>query len=108
MIFLNFLYGLAFEGLGLAAYLQLRREGDFPLKRELPWLAAFGFVGGAAGWVGMFLTSGSIQEFDQILNILRVVLHLLTGLLLLRFGWGMLNNLNPLPAWTIFIPGILI
>lgn len=108
MIFLNFLYGLAFEGLGLAAYLQLRREGDFPLKRELPWLAAFGFVGGAAGWVDMFLTSGSIQEFDQILNILRVVLHLLTGLLLLRFGWGMLNNLNPLPAWTIFIPGILI
>lgn len=105
---LHFLYGLAFEGLGLAAYLQLRREGDFPLKRELPWLAAFGFVGGAAGWVDMFLTSGSLEEIDNVLRILRVVLHLLTGLLLLRFGWGMLNNLNPLPAWSIFIPGILI
>jgi len=108
LILLYFLYGLAFEGLGLAAYLQLRREGDFPLKRELPWLAAFGFVGGAAGWVDMFLASGSLNEIVNILSIVRVSLHLLTGLLVLRFGWGMLNNLDPLPAWSIFIPGILI
>ena len=105
---LYFLYGLAFEGLGLAAYLQLRREGDFPLKKELIWLAAFGFVGGAAGWVDMFLASGSLSEIEHILNLLRVSLHLMTGLLLLRFGWGMLNNLDPLPAWSIFVPGILI
>jgi signal transduction histidine kinase len=108
VILLYFLYGLAFEGLGLAAYLQLRREGDFPLKKELPWLAAFGFVGGAAGWVDMFLNSGSLNEIQNILSILRVVLHLLTGILLLRYGWGMLNNLDALPAWSIFIPGILI
>jgi signal transduction histidine kinase len=108
VILLYFLYGMAFEGLGLAAYLQLRREGNFPLKNELPWLAAFGFVGGAAGWVDMFLASGSLQDFANILSVLRVVLHILTGLLLLRFGWGILNNINPLPAWSIFIPGILI
>lgn len=108
MLLLYFLYGLAFEGLGLAAYLQLRMEGDFPLKKELPWLAAFGFVGGAAGWVDMFLASGSLDEVANILNILRVSLHLMTGLVILRFGWGMLNNLDPLPAWSIFIPGILI
>lgn len=108
MILIYFLTGLAFEGLGLAAYLQLRREGDFPLKRELPWLAAFGFVGGAAAWVDMFLVSGSVSSMDDILIVLRIVLHILTGLLLLRFGWGMINNLDPLPTWTIFIPGILI
>ena len=108
MILIYFLYGLSFEGMGLAAYLQLRREGDFPLKRELPWLAAFGFVGGAAGWADMFLVSGSIEGLGEVLGILRVVFHLLSGLLLLRFGWGMLNNLNPLPAWSVFIPGILI
>jgi signal transduction histidine kinase len=108
LILLYFLYGLAFEGLGLAAYLQLRREGDFPLKKELPWLAAFGFVGGAAGWIDMFLTSGSLTGVANLLDLLRVIAHLLTGLLLLRFGWGMLNNVSPLPGWTIFIPGILV
>jgi len=108
VILLYFLYGLAFEGLGLASYLQLRREGSFPLKNELPWLAAFGFIGGAAGWVDMFLVSGSLPEFADVLSIVRVALHLLTGLFLLRFGWGMLNKINPLPAWSIFIPGILI
>ena len=108
MILLYFFYGLAFEGLGLAAYLQLRREGDFPLKKELPWLAAFGFVGGAAGWVDMFLTSGSLAQVENALSILRVALHLLTGIILLRFGWGILNKLDPLPAWSIFIPGILV
>lgn len=108
MILLYFFYGLAFEGLGLAAYLQLRREGDFPLKKELPWLASFGIVGGAAGWVDMFLASGSLDEIANILSVVRVSLHLLTGVLILRFGWGMLNNLDPLPAWSIFVPGILI
>ncbi len=108
MILLYFLYGLAFEGLGLAAYLQLRHEGDFPLKKELTWLAAFGFVGGAAGWVDMFLVSDSLSEIENILSVLRVALHLLTGVFILRFGWGMLNNLDPLPAWSIFVPGILI
>ena len=39
---INFFYGLSFGGLGLAAYLQLRRGGDFPLRTLLPWLAAFG------------------------------------------------------------------
>ncbi len=108
ILLLYFLYGLAFEGFGLAAYLQMRREGDFPLKKELPWLAAFGFVGGAAGWADMFLASGSLDEIANVLSVIRVILHLLTGALLLRFGWGMLNNLDPLPAWSIFIPGILI
>jgi signal transduction histidine kinase len=56
----------------------------------------------------MFLASGSLETTQNILSLLRITLHLLTGLILLRFGWGMLNNLDPLPAWSIFIPGILI
>lgn len=108
MVIIYFFNGLLFGGLGLAAYLQLRQGGDFALKKQLPWLAAFGFAGGAAGWVDMFLASGSTEGLGDILVVLRVLLHLLTGILLLRFGWGMLNNLDPLPAWSIFIPGILI
>ena len=108
MMIIYFFNGLLFGGLGLAAYLQLRQGGDFALRKQLPWLAGFGFVAGAAGWVDMFLASGSTESIARILDVIRVVLHMLTGLLLLRFGWGMLNGLDPLPAWTIFIPGILI
>ncbi len=60
-----------------------------------------------AGWI-CSIASGSTENIARILDVTRISLHLLTGLLLLRFGWGMLNGLDPLPAWTIFIPGVLI
>ncbi len=108
MIIIYFVTGLCFGGLGLAAYLQMRQEGSFPLKKELPWLAAFGFAGGAANWIDMFLTAESLAGVSGVLGVLRIILHFTAGILLLRFGWGMLSQLDPLPAWAIFIPGILI
>lgn len=103
-----FFYGLIFFGLGLAAYLQLRRSGTLPLRKQLPWLAAFGFAAGATGWVDMFLVSSPSTEMLEILKISRMVLQPASGLLLLIFGWGVLTQLTPLPAWTVFIPGVLI
>ena len=105
---LYFFYGLAFEGLGLAAYLQIRRGGDFPLRKQLPWLAAFGFSCGVTAWVDMFLSSDSTQALHQALITLRMILQSLTGLFLLLFGWGTLTHPSPLPSWMIFIPGLLI
>ncbi len=103
-----FLNGLSFGGLGLAAYLQMRQGVEFPLKKHLPWLAAFGFVCGANSWVEMFLSSGVSENLDQTLTILRLVLQPLTGLILLKFGWGIFKQMSPLPAWMSFIPGIMI
>lgn len=108
MVFIYFINGLCFGGLGLAAYLQLRQSGDFALKKQLPCLAAFGFVNGITSWIDMFLVGGSVEEYLQILKILRMIVQPLSGLLLLIFGWRILKDLTPLPAWTIFIPGILI
>lgn len=108
MIIIYFVSGLAFGGLGLAAYLQLRREAEFPLKDQLPWLAAFGLACASVSWIDMFLASGSMQEYQPVFTFIRILLQPLTGLLLLKFGWGILRLLTPLPAWTIFIPGVLI
>ena len=102
-----FLSGLAFEGLGLAAYLQLRQRSDLPLNKHLKWLAAFGFVCGVTSWIDMFLTSGGTQEYLDALILLRMIAQPISGLLLLKFGWDILRDLL-LPAWTIFIPGVLI
>lgn len=108
MMIIYFLYGLSFWGLGLAASLQLRRGSDLPLRRQLPWLAAFGFAYGTTGWLDMFLASEMSQEISEILRLLRILLQPTSGLLLLIFGWGMLTKISPLPAWTHLIPGLLI
>jgi signal transduction histidine kinase len=101
-----FLTGLAFEGLGLAAYLQIHQGSDFPLGKHLKWLAAFGFVYGITSWIDMFLVNGN-EQYYHVLIVLRMISHPLTGILLLIFGWQILRDI-PLPAWTIFIPGVMI
>jgi len=106
-MFIYFLTGLAFEGLGLAAYLQSRQGSDLPLNKHLKWLAAFGIVCGVTSWIDMFLTSGGTEEYLNILRLTRMIGQPLTGLLLLKFGWEILREI-PLPKWTIFIPGVLI
>lgn len=108
MIITYFFNGLCFGGLGLAAYLQMRQSGNFALKKQLPYLAAFGFSSATTSWIDMFMFSGSMDDYAVILNIFRMILQPTSGLLLLVFGWRVLRDLTPLPAWTIFIPGILI
>ncbi len=108
MIIAYFFNGLCFGGLGLAAYLQMRQGGDFALKKQLPWLAAFGFISAITSWVDMFLSGNGIEGYIQILISVRMILQPVSGFLLLIFGWRVLRDLTPLPAWAVFIPGILI
>ncbi len=108
MIYLYFLNGLSFGGLGLAALFQLRRGGNFPLRQNLPWLALYGFACGVSGWIDMFLVSNSDPQVERVLELLQTFSQPLIGLVLLIFGWRMLNHLIPLPAWTMFIPVLLI
>ncbi len=108
MMLIFFFNGLAFGGLGLATYLQLRQGSDLPLGKHLKWLAAFGFACGLTHWIDMFLVSNEAAGYLlEILRIMRMILQPLTGALLLKFGWEILSEI-PLPAWTIFIPGVLI
>ncbi len=107
MILIFFLNGLAFWGLGLAAYLQFRQGSDLPLNQHLSWLAAFGFVCGITSWLDMFITSGGTVEYLHVLGILKMITQPLTGILLLKFGWDILRDIS-LPSWTTFIPGVII
>ncbi len=108
MIAVLFFDGLAFFSLGLAASLQLRRGSDLPLRNQIPWLAAFGFVCAATSWLEMFLVSKTSPEVGQIIKTMQMILQPTCGLLLLIFGWGMLTKITPLPTWTHLIPGLLI
>lgn len=108
MIAVYFFYGLAFFSLGLAASLQLRHDGDLPLRKQIPWLAAFGFAYAGVAWLDMVQTYGVDPQIAQIINVIRIVLQPTSGLLLLIFGWGVLTKITPLPAWTHLFPGLLI
>lgn len=108
MVIIYFFIGLSFAGLGLAAYLRLRQGEDFALMNHLPGLAVFSFVCAVSNWIDMFLVGGVSPEYVQVLKILRMVFQPLSGLLLLKFGWGILKNFSPLPAWAVLIPGVLI
>lgn len=103
-----FFTGLCFGGLGLAAYLQNRQAGDFPLQKHLPCLAAFGFVYGATSWIDMFIAGQVSGEVINVLKVMKIVSRPLAGFLLIKFGWGVFGGLSPLPSWMIFLPGILI
>ena len=70
---------------------------------------AVDFGGGSlfsAGGIDMFLAT-STDQYTNYLVIIRMIAHPLTGFLLFRFGWGLIRDI-PFPAWTVFIPGILI
>lgn len=108
MQIIYFFYGLSFGGLGLAAFLQFRRGSVLPLRQQLPWLAAFGVAYAGSAWINMFLASSMPTGIDAALKIMRMILQPISGLLLLRFGWGMLTRLTPLPPWTRVIPGMVI
>lgn len=108
MITVYFFYGLSFFSLGLAASLQLRHDGDLPLRRQLPWLAAFGFAYAAIAWLDMFEAIGINPEIAPIINIIKMILQPVGGLLLLIFGWGVLTKMTPLPAWAHLLPGLLL
>lgn len=108
MLIIYFFYGLSFGGLGLAAFLQFRRGGVLPLRQQLPWLSAFGIAYACSAWIDMFLLGSLSTGMDATLKILRMILQPISGLLLLRFGWGVLTRMTPLPPWTRIIPGIII
>lgn len=108
MPIIYFFYGLAFGGLGLAAFLQFRHGGVLPLRKQLPWLAAFGLAYAGVGWIDMFLASDMSPAVVHVLQILRMILQPLSGMLMLRFGWGMLTQMTPLPDWTRILAGVAI
>ena len=108
MIAVYFFYGLAFFSLGLAASLQMRHDANLPLRKQISWLAAFGIAYATIAWLDMFQTYGVNPEFNQTINIIRMILQPTSGLLLLIFGWGVLTKITPLPTWTHLLPGLLL
>ena len=114
MIAVFFLYGLAFFTMGVAVVLETRRTSALPFGRQLPWLAAFGIVHGMVEWADMFLLISMPDHVREALYAVRMVLLPISALLLMRFGYGLMQDAGPLPdkvrllAPLLLVPGAFV
>lgn len=107
MIAIFFIYGLAFFCLGLAVALEARRASNLPLRRQLPWLAAFGIVHALVEWADMFLLTDPGEPYQTFFLLTRTILLPVSALLLIRFGVGLIAETGPLPLWLWVVPLVL-
>ena len=105
-----FIYGLAFFCLGLVVLLESRHASGLALSRHLPWLAAFGITHGLVEWFDMFLAMPIelLPPAPAALALARGMLLPVSGVLLLRFGAGLIGEAGPLPDWLMLAPVALI
>ena len=108
MLAIHFISGLAAFSLGLAVLLEKRNSSQLPLGRQLPWLAAFGFAFGLVEWFDMFLKYGPPPTLQPVFVAARSMLLPISALLLIRFGFGLVNEAGPIPDWMTFSPAILL
>jgi signal transduction histidine kinase len=99
MILIYFVNGLAFFSLGLAVALEARRTSEIPLSRHLLWLAGFGLIQSLDNWIDLSLVVSPSTPLHDLLTSSQMLLSPLAGLLLVRFGIGLVSEAGALPAW---------
>ena len=85
MIFVWFIYGLAFFVLGLVILVYPKKGSAFGLAKDIWMVAVFGILHGINEWVDMFIGIGEPFPLD-ILKFLRMVTLSVSFLFLFRFG----------------------
>ena len=107
IVFVYFLYGLAFFSVGLVVILESARASEFRFARGLPALAAFGLLHGTHEWYEMFQifaaheggrAAGTPEE------VVRTALLATSFLCLMAFGIRLLPDADRSPrltAWRV-------
>ncbi|MDT8302032.1 MAG: PAS domain-containing protein [Sedimentisphaerales bacterium] len=91
MLFVWFIYGLAFFVLGLVILVYPKKPSVFKLADDIWLIAAFGIIHGINEWLDMFLAIGKPFPPD-ILKIIRLATLVGSFLFLLRFGTKVISE----------------
>ncbi|MBC8471918.1 MAG: PAS domain-containing protein [Planctomycetes bacterium] len=91
MLFVWFIYGLAFFVLGLVILVYPKKPSVFKLADDIWLIAGFGIVHGINEWLDMFLAIGKPFPPD-ILKIIRLATLVGSFLFLLRFGTKVISE----------------
>jgi len=91
MLFVWFIYGLAFFVLGLVILVYPKKGSAFKLANDIWLIACFGIVHGINEWLDMFIAIGKPFPPD-ILKIIRLATLVGSFLFLLRFGTKVISE----------------
>lgn len=107
MIYVFFIYGLAFFTLGLSTALYPKRGSSFRFAAKLRYVAAFGILHGLNEWVDMFIL---IEGADAIpyVRVIRAALLGSSFFCLLLFGTGSIARALDGRAWLRALPFALL
>jgi PAS domain S-box-containing protein len=114
MLFVWFIYGLAFFVLGLVILVYPKKPSVFKLANDIWLIAGFGIVHGINEWLDMFIAIEKPFPPD-ILKIIRIITLVGSFLFLLRFGTKVISEkikkyrlIRFLPILLLAIWGIII
>lgn len=103
-----FLSGLFAFLLAMVVLLRGRRGSRLALGRHFGWLASFGLAISVFTWGRMFELIAPDPLISRTLaNIVMIALPL-SGVLLARFGIGLVIDAGHLPSWILYIPLMLL
>ncbi len=94
MVFVFFVYGLAFFSMGLAVWLEAGRASGFRMTRSLRFLAGFGILHGVHEWMEVFTrlhdTAVITLPYPFLIHTVSIFLLIISFLLLIIFGLQMI------------------
>ncbi|MHC4104062.1 MAG: ATP-binding protein [Planctomycetota bacterium] len=106
MVFVWFIYGLAFFALGLVIIVYPKKGSVFKLANYIWLIAGFGILHGINEWLDMFIYLEEPFPPD-ILRIIRIVTLVGSFLFLLCFGTKVISELNKRYRILLILPIIL-
>jgi PAS domain S-box-containing protein len=106
MIFVWFIYGLAFFILGLSIIVYPKKDSAFKLAKYFWWVAAFGILHGVNEWLDMFIGIGEPFPPD-VLKLIRIFTLIASFLCLVQFGSKVLAEDRKRLGFLEFAPIVL-
>src|SRR5664279_6032081 len=100
----DFLYGLTSFTMGLIVFLRGRGESEIALGHQFYWLGAYGVLTSVYSW-GLMLDNSRVGARTLDAPSLLILLALVaSGVVLVRFGSGLIAEAGPLPVWLGLLP----
>ena len=107
MVYIYFIYGLAFFSMGLAITLEAGRGSNARLRHGLRALALFGLIHGAHEWIDMFEQLGLLPgpNIDPVTwQTTRIAMLEFSFLFLAAFGASLLPNVKNYRRASVLVP----